>query len=457
MTQASKFIRWLLRSLAVLVVIVIAAFVVWRVNLAHDVNVKLQVIRAAGLPTSGAELNAYYPAVPDNENAALVMTQAFALLHNFPDRRSNEIANFKIPLRGQVLTDEQKQLLGDYIAVNADALTKDAEAIKLPNSRYSIDFSPGFNTLLAHLGQIKKLALLSEYKALLATNSDQLMDADASVANILGTARTLDEEPTLISQLVRFALDNIAVTTLEHRLNAGSLNEVELSNLSGAFARQENTNLITRALVGERAMAIPCFRMSLAEIRKLSQNDEDGKNPPAGPPLPGPQPVLFQVTGFLERDLHVYLQAMETNIFFAKLPPPQNFVITNVSHKMAEDALAHYCILSAMFLPGLSGAIMREADNFARLRLATTAIAVERFRLAHGQLPENLNDLVPQFLSEIPADPFDGQLLRYHRLAKGYVIYSVGSDGHDDGGREKPADWKSSDKTTCDITFTVER
>jgi hypothetical protein len=47
--------------------------------------------------------------------------------------------------------------------------------------------------------------------------------------------------------------------------------------------------------------------------------------------------------------------------------------------------------------------------------------------------------------------------LRYHRLAKGYVIYSIGADGHDDGGREKPADWKPGDKTTYDITFTVER
>lgn len=50
----------------------------------------------------------------------------------------------------------------------------------------------------------------------------------------------------------------------------------------------------------------------------------------------------------------------------------------------------------------------------------------------------------------------DAKLQAIH-LAKGYVIYSVGSDGHDDGGREKPADWKSSDKTTYDITFTVER
>jgi hypothetical protein len=105
----------------------------------------------------------------------------------------------------------------------------------------------------------------------------------------------------------------------------------------------------------------------------------------------------------------------------------------------------------------LSSAVTKEANNFAYLRTSITAIAVERFRLAHGRLPENLNELVPQFLSAVPIDPFDGQPLRYHRLAKGYVIYSIGSDDHDDGGREKPADWKSSDKTTYDITFTVER
>jgi hypothetical protein len=47
--------------------------------------------------------------------------------------------------------------------------------------------------------------------------------------------------------------------------------------------------------------------------------------------------------------------------------------------------------------------------------------------------------------------------LPYHRLAKGHVIYSLGSDGHDDGVREQPADWKSNDKATYDITFIVER
>jgi len=75
-----------------------------------------------------------------------------------------------------------------------------------------------------------------------------------------------------------------------------------------------------------------------------------------------------------------------------------------------------------------------------------TSLAVERYRLANDALPDSLSTLVPKFLDAVPIDPFDGQPLRYKKLAKGCVVYSVGEDGKDDGGDEKK-----------DITFTVER
>ena len=116
-----RFFSRICLTALVLFALLVISFIVWRVNLAHDVDAKLQAIRAAGLPTSGAELNTYYPAVPDNENAALVMTQAFALMCDFPDIRSNEVAHFEIPPRGQPLTTRQKQLLAGYVAMNAAA------------------------------------------------------------------------------------------------------------------------------------------------------------------------------------------------------------------------------------------------------------------------------------------------------------------------------------------------
>ena len=94
------------------------------------------------------------------------------------------------------------------------------------------------------------------------------------------------------------------------------------------------------------------------------------------------------------------------------------------------------------------------ADLVAQVRTARTALAVERYRLAHGTLPGGLADLVPDYLDGVPEDPFDGRPLRYKKLEKGYVVYSVGEDGKDDGGAEPP---REGVPEFLDVTFTVER
>ena len=66
-----------------------------------------------------------------------------------------------------------------------------------------------------------------------------------------------------------------------------------------------------------------------------------------------------------------------------------------------------------------------------------------------------LSDLVPTFLEEVPTDPFDGIPLRYKQLIKGYLLYSIGEDGVDDGGvRNKDRDEAEVER---DIRFKVER
>ena len=62
------------------------------------------------------------------------------------------------------------------------------------------------------------------------------------------------------------------------------------------------------------------------------------------------------------------------------------------------------------------------------------AVAVERFRLDRKSLPASLGDLVPNYLSEIPADPYSGQPLLFKRTDIGYTIYSIGPNFKDDGG-----------------------
>ncbi|HZL14430.1 MAG TPA: hypothetical protein VFC85_09865 [Verrucomicrobiae bacterium] len=444
---------------ALFVLLVVSLY--WRGKLAMDVDAKVQEIRDAGLPTNGKELNAYYSAVPDSENAALVMTQAFALMRDFSDSRSNEIANFKTPARGQLLTPEQKKLLSGYVEMNSDALDKMREAIKLSESRYPVDYTPGPGTLLPHLGKLKKLAVIVRYKSFLESESGDTTNAVASIENLIEMAQTLDQEPDIIAQFVRIALIAIAENSLEHGLNISGLNESELVGLASKFSSAEKDNLMVRALIGDRADHVPVFQLARSRSKSSVELIEGaqqvgGFSTPALDAWLIREPRFFRSIGFWDRDFSYFLDVMETNIALDNFPPPQSLVAADNLKRAEEKAGEKRCYLSKLLLPP-PNVVVNEAKNLAYLRTTIAAIAVERFRVAHGQLPENLNELVPQFISAVPLDPFDGQPLRYHRLTKGYVIYSIGSDGHDDGGREKPADWKSSDKTSFDITFTVER
>ena len=79
---------------------------------------------------------------------------------------------------------------------------------------------------------------------------------------------------------------------------------------------------------------------------------------------------------------------------------------------------------------------------------ADTAIALERYRLRHGQSPPDLAALVPRFLSAVPLDPMSAKPFRYQLNPDGsFLLYSVGEDGIDDGGKA------TSQSTTNSFNF----
>jgi hypothetical protein len=96
------------------------------------------------------------------------------------------------------------------------------------------------------------------------------------------------------------------------------------------------------------------------------------------------------------------------------------------------------------------------AEIRAKLQISRVALEIERWRLVHdGCAPDSLAELAPDFSPSIPLDPFDNNPLRYKKMARGFLVYSIGADFSDDGGKEKTGDEADSDH--YDITFRVER
>ena len=90
-------------------------------------------------------------------------------------------------------------------------------------------------------------------------------------------------------------------------------------------------------------------------------------------------------------------------------------------------------ILFSMLAPTMERALTKKCHpqtNVAAMRLKT---GLRLYELKHGQLPDRLDALVPDFLKEIPKDPFDDQPLRYSKPDK--TVWAVGSDLTDNGGK----------------------
>jgi hypothetical protein len=126
---------------------------------------------------------------------------------------------------------------------------------------------------------------------------------------------------------------------------------------------------------------------------------------------------------------------MDRYIETARTAFPERVATAQALHRSLDQQSPLHAF-SRAWLRGMNGprVILKDANITAQIRAARVAIAVERFRLAHDQLPLDLAELGSSGTGELPVDPFDGQPLHYKRLPRGYAVYSVGEDAADDSG-----------------------
>ena len=77
-------------------------------------------------------------------------------------------------------------------------------------------------------------------------------------------------------------------------------------------------------------------------------------------------------------------------------------------------------------------------------RVALLSVVLHRHAVRHARLPNSLGDLISGgLLREVPLDPYCGRPLRY--CPRRRIVWSVGMDGRDNGGRQGSALQKGTD------------
>jgi hypothetical protein len=431
--------------------------VAWNLFLPHS-DPALDAIRRQGLPVTLAELNAWYAPIPPAENTALIYSEAFTL-PLFNNSSSGSVApaldNATLPTRGHHFTPENKKDLTVFLEHNQEVLRLLYSVPASGRSRYPIDLNQGFNTPLPQLAKLRTAVQLLTAEAMLHADNGEAELANKALLAAGRAAESLSDEPLLISQLVRMACWSIVEVRLERVVNLIELSEEQLASIQTMLRLAEEQPAMYRAMVGEQAIGVAFFTTPKGQATFFSNRRGPGGSAQTDRMKETLSLSLLKVLGIFQKDKSIFMQVMATNVAGAKLPFPERIQRGKQADALVSALAGRLYLFSRIMLPPLSHAFPRDGDLAARLRVAQTALAVERFRHAHnGSLPASLDGLVPTYLEAVPQDPFDGQPLRFKPLSRGYVVYSIGSDEKDDGGKERdPKNLGSS----YDITFIVER
>jgi hypothetical protein len=91
-------------------------------------------------------------------------------------------------------------------------------------------------------------------------------------------------------------------------------------------------------------------------------------------------------------------------------------------------------VLLIMTLPAARDAAEAEARTAQNFELTRLGFLLAAYRADKGRYPLQLSELAPKYLPQVPADLFTGGPLAYRPQPNGYVLYSFGPNGRDDGG-----------------------
>lgn len=385
----------------------------------------LSRVRAAGFPVTLEELNAWYPEVPAAENAAVLYAEAFAAM---------------APVKP---TDTS------FLERNRTVLPKFHEAGLRTRCRYPVDCTGGAWASLPHLTKIRSAGTLLTQTAVARSRMRQPAEAVELLLDAVRLADSLEPEPLLISQLIRSTLLGMVVQSVEEVVGFGGVSPEDLLRLQEVIVDAEKRLSEVRVVGGELPYGLQIFGMPLPEMKRALEAVEEGLQ------KEGSGLKEYLATGKVPADRVEYVTQLDLVREMLSRGDGQRMAAIQSLREGAGKAHREGWIITPSLLPPLARGLERVMEARSRLRVAAVGLAVERHRAAsQRKVPLALSGLSPEWIGTLPTDPFDERPLRFKRLpGGGYVVYSIGPDQQDNGGRVRPP--MAGDVPNYDVTFVV--
>jgi hypothetical protein len=302
---------------------------------------------------------------------------------------------------------ERVALYADVLALVRQAL---AEECRIPPPASADEAMP-------YLGAFRSVARRFIMEAEVRRLDGHWRAAADSALDALAMAQDAKTQGTLISHLVGIACEAIALASLDRTVPGLTTAECRdvLTRLQQIIVRRPS---MADTFAGEERWGRLSFKRLVADpsfLRKYLAGGEQPMNEGQIDAVLASMPQAWSLMGGYYETLRqsAALPYWERR---ADLAPPDNLYLQIMSPRFGRN-------------------MFRDSRALALLRLNELQLAAQAYVMDKGQPPAQLADLVTEYIAQIPPDPFTGEPLRATMRNNTLVIYSVGPDGFDDGGR----------------------
>lgn len=380
------------------------------------VEVYLVKLRSQGEPTTLEDLTP--EPIPPEENAATVYRQASEM---YVQPETTEMALFGSM---QPVVPEADPERRRWLHQNEGALALVRKAVTRERCQF-VERYTGLNQGLPHLHMYRRFAVLLS-KSIECHVEDGRIDSAVDECLVqLRLADHLSEGKTFIDYLVHISVVGMAYYSLEKVLGNPRTGKSDLEPMG---------RCVQRMLARQRfAQALRCERVLWFDQLNRPETWEDvGEEHVKAIKTHGVMRI------WMNNEKLRCLQTIGTLIGLAQKPwyeiPEEQREPGPLFDELVKDCLP----LTAMAVPALFRGLQQDIRRRTMLGLMGLGIELEEHRRASGSYPATLEELELRYFGELPVDPFTGRAFRYVKKPEGYLLYSVGLDGKDHGGRPKP-------------------
>jgi hypothetical protein len=451
------------------------SFVTMRIQPENKVEAYKKLLRDKGEKLEISEV--LPPPVPAESNSVEAVGDAFRMFgsgnEKVPDAMKmvapgKAIIGWRQPeVRGSEFTNSWEDFAAE-VAASRPAIELLRVVLERPRLDFQLDYKKGFALLLPHLAPMKHAAQKLDAAAVCDLHNGDTGAATTNILTMLGLVQRNATEGLLISHLVRIAMTAIAVTPTWELLQATNATDAQLAAVQKGWEQMDFLSDATNAFVMERAWGLAeiekmrATHYAFGEMFGMATSTSSSGSSSSGWAWPPDWEAIterprYAAAEVMWRSSWSYSDELRTLQSDTIILETLRTMQTNQSqfYKADYDAMtarlsslgitnAGEAFFRALKIPdlsdifgdmGLSADVRKTIQIETACHIVVTAVALKRFQLQHGKLPETLDELAPEFFRFVPIDPYDGKSLRYHPNADGtYLLYSVGDDGKDDGG-----------------------